>query len=49
MLSELIKDITGKLHKSDYERKSMKQQLNDMRDNIQQAEATQAVSACLKV
>ena len=47
VLSELIKDITGKLHKSEYERKAINQQLADMKDSIQQAEATQQVNAKL--
>ena len=49
VLSELIKDVTGKLNKSDYDRKEIKQQLNDMKDTIQQAEVTQMVILLVRI
>ena len=43
VLSELVKDITSKLHKSEYDRKQLGQKLTDVKESVDQAEVIQKV------
>ncbi|XP_076815424.1 girdin-like isoform X2 [Clavelina lepadiformis] len=48
VLSELVKDMTSKLHKSEYDRKQLGQKLTDVKESVDQAEVIQKENSKLE-